>query len=1373
MRKIITIALFCSAYPACFAQTASPPVLYAGGQLTGPVYYAPPLSITSLGLAYPFERLNDATNCTVAYTGGNAASHVYQARVQTSGTPDTIAWQKDGGSWSSGIPISLASFANSHAYSVGQVVVGSGHSQLVTASVSPYTSQSSGTPSWSTSGGSVVSANVTFRDMGARLCIPLTDGVIIGFGASTGHSATWNPQWANATPYGAGGVVAVSGYIQVVTACSPSCPQSSQASGSPSWNSTLHGTTSDNSGALTWTNEGPTTDGMNNPDSWTFSATISGTSVNTTHNAPGTNTLFTTVQQRLGDTLVSSVYPVDPTGQNDSTAGLNALAAQAALTGNCGVVPSGSYKVTGLTLISACLEAEASGQVFIEGTVANTPVIRMMGYRSKIKGFQVSKSPGLAGVSLVQVYATLTSSQPGVTANTQHTVIEDVLLQGSANDHVAAGLEITADQGAEVQFTWGTRVHIQGADRGWWAHSTAAAFATGHDNNTNNCTDCLIEQSSVCLSIQGSGESVYNNLQTNGCNAFQSVGTVTVSNGSYTVTANAPCSTSPVVSPVFVGIPAGTPIYFPAQTGQNQQAFVASVTDYCHIQLTAPFAGSSDSNAAYGVALAPVVIEPVWTPGGVIESTNNQVQIGGGESAAPLVFIAPAACGNQITTTAVATSYGVTGFNVMDLSGCSHFSLPRFNVCPGVDSLGQPTFAIGYCAVSEIDATRGQWATFQIFPVTGGGAATGGQPDLFRIDGNYKGGYSPVGLNAASLDYNNTGQEWRASTTYTYGEVYVIDAAGHAQQIVSGYYCVSGTTQPTWNDTGGTTTDGTCLAIDRGYGAPTGLGGTYPGGGLYVNTDAKWTDGTIRADTNRTDAPITGSVDFLFQGQDYARIRSQNNSGGNYTDIEFLSLVNVAPAYPSPVSVIARLRGQGGLQLTPATPGCNAGDPYDIWPTAYVAGSPGTASTLQVCLQNEAGTYKMYTLASGAAIPPPVGSPLYVDLPANNTGQSQVIFSYQNATYFGGQIITQYINPASSALSYMELDTESGASTFIPSLILHDGGAQLMPDLSSGGLCRAGIWVPGNPVSTTVGTEGTLNYVQPSGGNPGTIEFCGGNGSGGAAEYGIASLPNLITASATLTLGAATEIDLKIGGSVLTSLTASAFTVGVPSYFQAAIYGAGSSGTPIVDTSNNFVGKEFTSTNSGTNLDFQTQSGFAWNGQGDIGVRSLIVGSGSGVFAVSNTGAITGSHIQSVGTGDSPSFTALSITGTSTTALNVASGGFTANGSSGAVSGTTGYMSGNWTAGNLIATSGVSGASGTFTTLTFTGPPATAGPYIAGSGITIGAGGTNNIAVTTPYPGSTAGTPFTNLLSCTTVTGGVPSGCTILTGPFPYVASIP
>ena len=83
------------------------------------------------------------------------------------------------------------------------------------------------------------------------------------------------------------------------------------------------------------------------------------------------------------------------------------------------------------------------------------------------------------------------------------------------------------------------------------------------------------------------------------------------------------------------------------------------------------------------------------------------------------------------------------------------------------------------------------------------------------------------------------GHLWHALTAYSTGQTFIIDPRGHIQKATTAG--TSGATQPKWNDSGGTTTDGTAAWTDQGvlstvcdptqYNAPQ----TFDNAGLMVN----------------------------------------------------------------------------------------------------------------------------------------------------------------------------------------------------------------------------------------------------------------------------------------------------------------------------------------------------------------------------------------------------------------------------------------------------------------------------------------------------------------------------------------------------------
>lgn len=139
----------------------------------------------------------------------------------------------------------------------------------------------------------------------------------------------------------------------------------------------------------------------------------------------------------------------------------------------------------------------------------------------------------------------------------------------------------------------------------------------------------------------------------------------------------------------------------------------------------------------------------------------------------------------------------------------------------GLSSASSSTTTAGVSAVAA-----GQWAEILI-PIS----------SLTRIGGDASRSLSDC--NAVQVRINTTGAGtavWQAGASYSLNQE-ILDTAGHTQKCTTAG--VSGTIAPTWNDTGGTTTDGTVVWTDQGIVAASTIvriGSFWVGGGGEPDT---------------------------------------------------------------------------------------------------------------------------------------------------------------------------------------------------------------------------------------------------------------------------------------------------------------------------------------------------------------------------------------------------------------------------------------------------------------------------------------------------------------------------------------------------------
>jgi hypothetical protein len=864
----IPLLLFVAA-ASCFAQVA-----YPGGTLSAPAYYANP-PFTN---AFPGSRLNDATGCATTYTGGTAANHAYVVRIQTAGTPDTIEWQKDGGSWSSPI-------------------------------------------------------NVT----GA--CQTLTDGVGIKFAATTGHTAgyvptmAWIPSFAYivAPAYFA---IDAAQHKQLVIVAGTSCGST------PTWNDS-GGTTTDC--GVTWQDDNLDPP-WNNYDQWTFQATINGSiSAAGTSRQNGSGVVFRSAFQKLNDLLLAGDFPVDSTCQTDSTSALQAMIYQSRVKGQAAIVSGGCYAISGsgLQMIDGGEDLRCQsnlGCTLLMKTAGMTGVT-VMGYENRLAGFRITPVAAATGTTGVLVTTSAGTAFPGATQNTEGNRLDDLYILGSTgtNSGMAAGVLIIGSGVGEVVYTQGHRVHVQGAIDAWKDSTTTAEINSGFQNNANWCTDCNFEQSARCIYLNGVGEDHFDGLSLNGCNGIPSVGTVAVTNGSTAVV-----GTGTTWTAGGTGVTTGAPFYAGGWT-----ATIASITDATHLTLSAGFPGASAAGIAYGIGENPIVIDSTTFGSNLhVPSAGNVIHWNTGEPVQTLAIFDPYAERNLLVTPNVApggsTTYDMTGGKNSVLSNGGNF-------LASYDLNGFPQVWLG--AVAEHTATAGQstpmFATVQIGEAFNAGSPGKGQNTILRLQtaASFNVGGGPASV--AWMNLNPYGYRWVASFGYQVGMI-VVDPSQHIQRvIVAG---TSGSSTPTWNDSGGRTTDGGVTYQD-------GAGGGGGAAGLYLNTAPNVTDGTIALDSQRTDiAGATGGVDLVRgvdtdgQSAKYGNVFAQPVPGSAWSKVT----VN-ARSGSGAMAEAGSLVGGAGLQLPPiSSPFCGAATHDTMYPSPYVS---GTASAWHFCGQNSAGSY--------------------------------------------------------------------------------------------------------------------------------------------------------------------------------------------------------------------------------------------------------------------------------------------------------------------------------------------------------------------------------------------------------------------------------
>lgn len=459
-------------------------------------------------------------------------------------------------------------------------------------------------------------------------------------------------------------------------------------------------------------------------DQWAILVTVSGAARQVTG----------TAESKLSEPLPGSAFAVDPSGQADSTAGLQDGINRSGTTGQCLRLGGGTYKLSGSGLLlrnGQCMEADGNSQVILLMATDNMTAITVQGYHNKVKGFLLTKSKGVAGGIGVMINTSASVDR----GNTTNNELEDmwIVADDPVGNLLTGGVEILAGSAGEVVFTHMRNIHVQGAQDGIWISSPNVA-TTHFQSNANWCTDCHLENSRRCLHITSTGENHFDGLSLNGCNAQGNTGTISVTNGSTAVVGTGTqFGTWRGSTPLD-----GAPLY---AAGLNVP--IATNSDATHLTLAAPWPGATASGLTYAVGLAPIVLDaaPDHYP-----VQGNFISWNTGEPASPVVVFDQYSEGNTV----VSPNFAPLGATSIDLSNGKNAILsPSGSLLPSYDRNGFPQLWIG-----QVQAhTAQQHATFQISETSPAGKPGAGNNDIMRIqkaaDPQHAG---PVG--SAWLDFN-------------------------------------------------------------------------------------------------------------------------------------------------------------------------------------------------------------------------------------------------------------------------------------------------------------------------------------------------------------------------------------------------------------------------------------------------------------------------------------------------------------------------------------------------------------------------------------------------------------------------------------------
>ena len=574
------------------------------------------------------------------------------------------------------------------------------------------------------------------------------------------------------------------------------------------------------------------TTGHSVPDQWAIMVTVSGTAQQVV-NQRSVGPVIRTAESKLRELLLGSDFAVDPSGQADSTAGLQAGINQSRVSGQCLKLGGGTYRLSGSGLLLSngqCIEADGNSQVTLLMTTDNMTALTVQGYHNKVKGFLLTKSTGVTGGIGVMVN-TSSSVDRGNTVNNQ---IEDmwIVADDPVGNLLTAGVEILSGSAGEVVFTHMRNIHVQGAQDGIWINSPNV-LATHFQSNANWCTDCHLENSRRCLHITSTGENHFDGLSLNGCNAQGNTGTISVTNGSTAVVgAGTEFGTWRGSTPLN-----GAPLY---AAGFN--VLIASNEDAMHLTLAAPWPGATARGLTYAVGLAPIVLDaaPDHYP-----VQGNFISWNTGEPARPVVVFDRYSEGNTV----VSSNFAPLGATSIDLSNGKNAILsPSGSLLPSYDLNGFPQLWIG-----QVQAhTAQQHATFQISETSPPGKPGAGNNDIMRIqkaaDPQHAG---PLG--SAWLDFN-----------------------------------------PYAN-------------------------------GLYLDSAPSYRGSALKLDTGRTDAYVSGSIDFMHHGQPWANIKAVvPNSAYTATELHLSTISGSGGSLADQGAIAARIKNRQFVSLGPISNGACA-----------------------------------------------------------------------------------------------------------------------------------------------------------------------------------------------------------------------------------------------------------------------------------------------------------------------------------------------------------------------------------------------------------------------------------------------------------------
>lgn len=392
-------------------------------------------------------------------------------------------------------------------------------------------------------------------------------------------------------------------------------------------------------------------------------------------------TTATVTAARVRPTLTATdLAGVDPTGQKDSSAGLQAGIEQSRIAGRCLILPGGMYAIeTGLLMTGGeCMMAEGHNQTILKMTASITAVT-MEGLNNKLAGMMITKARDVQGGIGVRLTGSASIH------NTDDNVLDDlyVVADDPGYNKLTAGIQIDSDAAYETKWARLDHIRIQGAVDGLLIESLSGKTAS----NANWGTDLWLENSTRCLHIISAGENHFSGLALNGCAAASTSGSVAVSKGSTSVEGS------------------GT-AFSPQMNGASfwaggVQGKVANVIDGTHLTLATGFTGETGSNLKYSAGVAPIVVEN----NGIGPSSSNYIQMDMGESEHPTVVAGTGLSGNTFVLPYVT----YLGESVVDNSGLNSY-FTAGNIMPGYDAEGRSQLWIG--SVSTYSGT--QYATFQI-----------------------------------------------------------------------------------------------------------------------------------------------------------------------------------------------------------------------------------------------------------------------------------------------------------------------------------------------------------------------------------------------------------------------------------------------------------------------------------------------------------------------------------------------------------------------------------------------------------------------------------------------------------------------------------